>query len=372
MTEREYWLGFAIFPGIGPKKFEVLLQTFGSAEKAWKADEASLQDCLGKILSAKFISFRQTVSLEKYWEQMEKKQVWFVTLQDDEYPVLLKEIDSPPFVLFGKGSTEILRSTLPAGRQGQHDIYIGVVGTRKVTSYGRQVTEMITKDLVNAGCIIVSGLALGVDALAHQTTLDENGKTIAVLGCGVDCCYPSTNQAIYDEILSRDGAVISEFPISMQPSVGSFPSRNRIIAGMSLATVVTEGAEDSGSLITAEDALKYGRKVFAIPGPITSHLSNGPMRLIRKGAFLVTNGEDILKECQISNVQFPMSNKKVVKGDTKEEQLIIDLLQNESLQFDELVKQTKIDASQLGTVLSMMEINGIITTEADGRVCLSR
>lgn len=352
MEERDYWLGFSVFPGVGPKKFALLLQAFDTAENAWNSQEKNLKKVLGNALTKQFLEFRSTFLFDRYAAELEGKSVWFVTLREKEYPKLLLEIDNPPFVLFGKGNKKVLNNNLFA-----------VVGTRRVTSYGRQVTEMMTEQLVDSGFVIVSGLALGVDALAHQATIENKGVTIAVLGCGVDCCYPSTNEIIYNNILAHNGAVISEFPIGMKPSPGSFPSRNRIIAGSSQAVIVTEGAEDSGSLITAEYGLKYGRKVFAIPGPITSPLSNGPMKLIRKGAVLITSAEDILKEFQISNTKYPVSNKKDIKGETKEEQKIIDLLQNEPLSADEIIKKTKIPSSELSILLSMMELRGFLTSE---------
>lgn len=313
-------------------------------------------------MTEKFFRFKQSFSLEKYTELLEKKEAWFVTLTDEEYPKLLQEIANPPFVLFGKGNKSLLT-------ESGKDTCIGVVGTRKVTSYGRQVTEMVTKHLVDAGFVIVSGLALGVDAIAHGTTTESNGKTIAVLGCGVDCCYPSANEKIYQTILENDGTIVSEFPLSMQPSVGSFPSRNRIIAGMSIATVVTEGAEDSGSLITAEDALSFGRKVFAVPGPITSHLSQGPLKLLEKGAEMVISGEDIISKLGVATTT---SKNVPITGSTPEEQQIITLLENEDLTADEMVKRTKSTPSELSVLLSLMEIKGLIIKSETGMLTLNR
>ena len=370
MLERNYWLAFAIVPGIGPKKFRLLLNAFSTAETAWNAGEKDIAAILGNALGKNFLEFRQTFDSGGYLEQLKRKSVWFVTPKENDYPERLKEVDNAPFVLFGKGSKKILNRVqddrdIVGSTPGVDARMVAVVGTRKVTSYGKQVTEMITTDLVRAGCIVISGLALGVDATAHQTTLENNGNTIAVLGCGVDRCYPSANEKIYHEILNSGGAVISEYPLGMSPSVGSFPSRNRIIAGMSEAVVVTEGAEDSGSLITANDALNLGRKVFAIPGPITSHLSNGPMKLIRKGAVLVTSGEEIMQNLGITSSTGATDIPREIKGETKEEQIIIDLLQNESLTFDELVKKSGGSAATTGTLLSYMELKGYVTLLGD-------
>ena len=355
-----YWLGFSVIPGIGPVRFECLLKRFGSAKDAWKASAADIEKAIkSRKLVGEVEKFREGFSFEEYIKQLHDKKVWFVTLQDKEYPCLLKQIDNPPFVLYGKGDK---------GCFNDLNHFVGVVGTRKVTNYGRQVTELLTAELVNARCVIVSGLALGVDAIAHQTTIENNGKTIAVLGSGVDICYPSSNSKIYNEIVSEYGAVISEYPLGMKPSIGSFPSRNRIIAGFSQAVLVTEGAEDSGSLITASNALEFGRKVFAVPGPITSSLSKGPNSLIGKGAKLVTSGGDILRELGLQGDKRDTGAKsgRLIKGETKEEQKILDLLQNEELSFDEIVKRTKSDSSKMSILLSMMEIKGMIVAQDGG------
>lgn len=364
MEERLYWLGFSVFPNIGPGRFSKLLEYFGSAKNAWKSPKKDLQNAIGELIGEKFDRFRSKFSIEDYVEKLKKNDASFLILTDKEYPQLLKQIPNPPFVLYYRGSMNDTRT-------------IAVVGSRKMTSYGTEVTKLITQELVLSGFTIISGLALGVDAFAHKTTLENGGKTIAVLGCGVDCCYPQENQRLYDQILESGGAIVSEFPLSQLPNKGTFPSRNRIISGLSLGIVVTEGAEDSGSLITADYAFKQNRKVFAVPGPITSGLSKGPYKLIEKGAKLVTKGEDILKEFQISNFQYPrlhlpeqssgqaISNKKKIKGATKEEQKILDLLVNEPLSYDELVRKSKMNSSEVGSLLSIMEIKGLIQSLND-------
>lgn len=369
LDEKLYWLGFSAFSGIGPMKFQSLLNRFGSAKAAWEAKEEDLSKVLGEKLASKLNRFRKEFSIDLYSNDLKKKNVSFFTLQDKEYPELLKKIKKPPFVLYVKGKIEILSKV-------QDDIVrsIAVVGTRRTTSYGREVTRMITTDLVHQRFIIISGLAIGVDAVAHKTALDAEGKTIAVLGCGVDCCNPRENLRLYNEIIQKGGAIVSELPLGHPPTKGSFPARNRIIAGLSLGVLVTEGAEDSGSLITADYAFRNNLKVFAVPGPITSHLSKGPYKLLEKGAKLVTKGEDILKEFQMSNVKFPISNKRNIKGDpstalrasTKEERKVLDALLNEPLSFDDLVRRTKFDSSKLGSLLSMMEVKGMVRSLETG------
>lgn len=354
MREQDYWLGFSLFSGIGPGRFRDLLKQFKTAQVAWEASTLDLIPALGQVFTAKFDAFRKEFSIEEYVQQLEKASVRFIPQIDSSYSRLLKETSKAPIGLFVKGNVECLNSST-----------IAVVGTRKITSYGKQVTEMFTEELVSAGFIIVSGLALGVDSIAHITTIDNRGKTIAVLGCGVDCCTPPSNQRIYDQILSTGGAIVSEVPLGHEPTIGMFPSRNRIIAGLSIATIVTEGAEDSGALITAEDALSYGRKVFAIPGPITSALSKGPYKLIEKGAKLVTKPQDILDSLDVQ------SNKKIkqvksISFASKEEEVIGKLLMQEPHTFDQIVRKTGLESADIGALLSMMELRGLIQNGADG------
>ncbi|HZE86624.1 MAG TPA: DNA-processing protein DprA [Methylomirabilota bacterium] len=364
MDDRSYWVGFSVFPGIGPGRFAKLLSHFGTAKDAWNASEKELASIIGKALTESFAVFRKNFSLAAYESQLQSAKVSYLIKDESDYPTLLKQIKNPPFVLYCKGNKEILK-------QVQNDIYIGIVGTRKITSYGKQVTEMITAQLVDAGCVIVSGLALGVDAVSHTKTLESGGKTIAVLGCGVDYCYPRENEKIYAEILEKNGAVVSEYALGAKPTIGSFPSRNRIIAGLSLGIVVTEGSADSGALITAKDALANNRKVFAVPGPVTSSLSQGPYQLIKKGATVVSSAKEILDELGIRNKELGRS-KKLIKGDTKEEQQIIVLLQQENIHIDELIKRTQIDSAKIGGILSLMEMKGMIQSLDAGFFCLQR
>lgn len=360
MSEKLYWLAFSAFPAIGPARFRKILAEFKTAKSAWEAPRPGLAKLIGEETAGKFEAFREKFSIGDYIEKLKEKNVWFLTLLDEDYPQLLKEIKNPPFVLYGKGQ-------VPDGTWFKQAI--AVVGARKTTQYGREVTKLLTTELVLNGFTIVSGLALGVDAISHMTALENNGKTIAVLGCGVDCCNPGENLSIYNSILESGSCIISEFPLGMKPERWTFPARNRIIAGLSQAVLVTEGAEDSGSLITAEFALKSSRKVFAVPGPITSSMSKGPYKLISKGAKLVTSVDDILKELksEIRSAKSEIISKsKIQKGETKEENLILELLRNESLHFDEIVRKTKFNSAKLSSLLSLMEIKGQIKSSDGG------
>ena len=351
MSESDYYLAFASFQGIGPIKFEKLLKTFGSAEKAWRAKELELETILKQSLTSKFLKFREEFDIENYLKQLKKQRVSFVSLANENYPTLLKNIPNPPIVLFVKGNIGLLKTNS-----------IAIVGTRKITSYGATITKMFAADLASSGLTIISGMAIGVDGIAHLSALEVGGATIAVLGNGVDLPFPRENEHIYHKILENGGLIISEFAPGESPSVGSFPARNRIIAGLSLGVLVTEGASDSGSLITANFGLEFGRKVFAVPGPITSSLSAAPLKLIEKGARLVVSPDDVIKELGISSFAKASADrqKSKFKNLSKEEIKIVQILENESLQFDEIVRKLKIDSAKLGTILSIMEVKGLL------------
>ncbi|HUD04426.1 MAG TPA: DNA-processing protein DprA [Patescibacteria group bacterium] len=352
MTEREHYLGFTLVSGIGPKRFASLLTIFKTAKNIWEASEIELKAAgLGPISTQKFINFKKEFDFGSYARKLEKAGVGFVALCDKNYPKLLKALDDAPIVLFTRGDFSLVN----------FERTIGVVGTRKITNYGREVTNLFATDLAMNGFTIVLGLAMGVDAVAGWSAIAAGGKTVAVLGSGIDLCYPPVNKPLYDKIIKDGGVVVSEFPMGLEPNPGTFPSRNRIIAGLSLGVLVTEGAEDSGSLITANVALAINRPAFAIPGPITSSLSKAPLKLIAKGGKLVTSAEDIQKELGIKNYELRMK-----KTDTKfhnlskDELKIVQLLENEGLSFDEIVRNSKLDSSAVGSLLSMMEIKGIL------------
>ena len=359
LEEKKYWVGFNVFEGIGPVRFKLLLDYFGSAKKAFNAPEKDWREIgLGKKLVENFLSFRKSFDSDSYFLRLERLGINVLCAEEENYPKLLKEIGDKPPVLYVKSTTGIKGITSIAGRKA-----VAVVGTRKVTAYGRQVTEMITEGLVAAGLTIVSGLARGVDEIAHKTAIDSQGLTIAVLGCGLDIIYPPEHKDLAEKIVESGGAIISEFPLGMQAMPGNFPARNRIISGLSLGVVVTEAAEDSGSLITASCAAEQGREVFAVPGPITSPLSKGTAELIKKGAKLVSGVEDILEELglEVSGVPRVSRVSRVPRGELKEdEQKIVDLLENENLHIDEMARILEMDSGKIGSLLSLLEIKGII------------
>lgn len=356
MTEGEAYIGFSAFPGIGPLRFKLLLDYFKGATKAWQVEEQTLLSLgLGDKLVVKFSSFRKAFHPKVYEAQLLEKEIKIITRIDVHFPKLLREIPDPPIALFVKGN-------LP-----KWDRVIAVVGSRKPTPYGRGVTETITHDLVDNSFVIVSGLARGIDGIAHRAALSGGGQTVAVLGCGVDIIYPPDHALLYHAIIKNGGAIVSEVPPGHTVLKGLFPARNRIISGLSQGVVITEGAEDSGSLITARNAAEQGREVFAVPGPITSYLSAGPTKLIKQGAKVVTQVSDILEELTLPEMKKPRTANGLVRGDTKEQQLIIDLLINGELHFDDLVNKSGLTASETGTVLSLLELNGIIRDLGNGK-----
>ena len=393
--DRPYWLAFNFFEGIGPQRFRQLLLYFGSAEKAWRADENKLLEAgLTPAVRRKFLLFRRWWQPQKLafrgrkfhyqpdiyqqfarwlanqeraqqWQWVQRRQayrrqtpLWLdvVTWLDDDYPPGLLPLEASPPLFYFRGRADFL-----AAEFWQRPM-VAIVGTRKVTAYGRQVTEELAAGLARAGVVVVSGLARGVDSLAHQATLDAGGETVAVLGTGVDIIYPLGNRSLYETMVAR-GGLVSEFPPGFPPLPGNFPARNRIIAGLSRLVVVTEAAQKSGSLITARLAADQGKDVLAVPGPITSDLSQGTSYLLKQGAKLATGTDDILSELQLNSMAAKIDVSKMEPLQEK----IWQALANGERYIDELVKELKLPAGQLGSILSIMAIKGWLIDLGGGR-----
>jgi len=353
-----YFVALAGAPGIGPAKFKILLKFAKSAREVWEEKPKTLLKILGEKTGQNFIRYRVNTDPDEYLTKVQSKNISIVTIEDKNYPKLLKEIADPPPVLYVRGelSPKFFKKS------------IAVVGARKMTSYGREVTEVLVRDLVFAGFTIVSGLAYGVDSYAHRVTIGNKGKTIAVLGGGVDRVYPRENEALAREIEKGSGAVISEFPVGMDSVPGNFPARNRIISGLSLGVLVTEAGDKSGSLITAGQAGEQGREVFAVPGSIHSKLSAGPSALIKQGAKLVSNVNDILEELQFSSLD---SQDSEVKGDNEEENKIIELIRAGTTHVDQITREAKLPAAKIGSTLSVLEIKGKVKSLGSGSYSLN-
>lgn len=350
--EIDYWLAFSVFPGIGPIRFRRLIAHFTTPQKAWKASRIDLANAgLSSRLIDSFLEFRRKYDMDKYAGRLAKQHVSVLTLANSRYPPLLREISDAPFVLYVKGKK-------PKTPINLHRT-IGVVGTRNSTPYGREVTARLVRDLVQEGFTIVSGLAIGIDTVAHETALKEGGSTIAVLGCGIDIVAPSVNARLYADIAGGGGAIVSEMPLGHRPDKGLFPARNRIISGLSLGVVVVEGAEDSGALITARNAAEQGRDVFAVPGPITSRYARGPARLLKEGARLVESVDDILDELHIERTD-GIGSEKPKTGRTMEEQKILEALSAGSAHIDELMNATGLTMQVVGATITLLEMKGIV------------
>jgi len=284
----KYWVGLSGFKGLGYKRLRLMLEYFKGVKEIWEADE-SLWEKLGisSNMAADWDKWRKNRDLTHELTRLSQKEVRLVTIEDNNYPKMLKEIDSPPFLLFIKGQLECLN--LPS---------LTVVGSRRMTGYGQKATINLV-GVLSQKLVIISGLARGIDGWAHRVCLQSKGKTVAVLGHGLDRIYPIEHQGLADEIVNRGGCLISEFPFDYPLEKINFPMRDRILAGLSLGTLVIEGSQRSGTKITAGFAADYGREVFCVPGPIDSESSIGPAELIQQGAKLVTNPEDIFCELKL-------------------------------------------------------------------------
>lgn len=279
-------------------------------------------------------------------EELKRRGIAAITVFDREYPEYLKEIAQPPWVLYIKGDASLLT-----------EVCFAVVGTRKPTQYGKRVARRMSAELASRGWVVVSGMAAGIDADAHRGAMEMNGKTVAVLGTGVDVVYPKHLHSLYRELV-RKGAVCSEMPPGTTPHPGLFPRRNRIISGLSVGTLVVEAAERSGALITADFSMEQGREVFAIPGPITSEKSVGTNRLIQQGAKCVTGVQDILEEFpSLVPSSEPMQSESAEPSDlSREERLLLSFLKDEPVHIDELVKEVSLPSGEIHRHLLSLQL----------------
>ncbi len=357
--DRKYFLAFSVFPGIGPVRFRLLYSYFKSARNAWNATVKDLEDTgLYNSLVSRFDEFRHTFDIPAYCSKLAQMGISYLCYTDEKYPGLLREISDAPIVIYVKGK----RGKEPISLERT----IVVVGTRRITPYGQTVTQKFVEGLVSYGFTIVSGMAYGVDAVAHTSALKAGGSTIAVLGCGIDIIAPPSNAYLYTDIaLCGRGAIVSEMPLGLRPGKGLFPARNRIISGLSLGVVVTEGADDSGSLITARYALDQGREVFAVPGPVTSPYSKGPAKLIKNGAKLIETTEDIVEELGILPTTKGKTGKSKSLGNTESERVIIKMLENGPRHIDEIKGVTNLTLSDVAATLTVLEMRGCVKNQGD-------
>ena len=357
LAEMPFWLAFhqVGVAGLTARKIKLVYEYFGSLEKAWQATSGELRPLqfLTSEVIQTFISKREGVDPQALVSTVKKAGAEVYSFYHEEYPPSLREINDPPLVLFVKGrySVEDLHQT------------VGVVGTRQPTSYGRGLAKEIARGLAQSGATVISGMALGIDSLAHWGAIECGGKTLAILGCGVDFCYPSSNKPLYEKLCSgTHGAVISEFFPGTKPEPWRFPARNRIIAGMSQALVVVEAGVTSGSLITAKMAFEQNREVFAIPGRVDSPASEGTNQLIsRNQAHLITNYADVLTEMNWVPAPFIEGERRTMVELFGKEKEIFDLIEQEPIQFDVLSEKLGMGAHELSASLTILELAGIIS-----------
>ncbi len=343
-----YWIGFNKVPGIGPTRLASLLALCGSIEAAWKASIQQLQQAgLDRRSQNNLLEARRTLDLAKAWQQIERANVTVLTWDDADYPSNLREIDAPPPVLYVRGTL------YPADA-----VAIAVVGTRRASAYGREVAHMSATELAHNQVTVVSGLALGVDAIAHKAALAAGGRTLAVLGSGVDQLYPAQNRELAHQII-ENGAIISEYPLGTRPEANNFPPRNRIISGLSRGIVVVEAGVQSGSLITATFAAEQGRVVFAVPGSILHPGSTGCNQLIRDGAVPFLSVNDVLDHLDLARFTIQHAVRHTTPHDPLESELLANL-SHEPRHIDELVRRLAWSSAQVNSTLIMMELKGMI------------
>lgn len=348
-SERPYWVGFNIVQGIGPAKIQALLQTFGTLSNAWHAPATQLRQVgLGQRALDNLLTTRQHINLDTIMARLEREQIRVLTLKDEEYPRNLREIYYAPPVIYVQGTLT------PADEWA-----IAIVGTRRATPYGKEVARRLASDLACNGITVVSGLAMGIDAAAHRAALEADGRTIAVLGSGLDQIYPPQHRRMAESIRAN-GALISEYPLGTRPEARNFPPRNRIISGLSLGTVVVEAGERSGALITAEYAAEQGREVFAVPGRIFNRSSAGCHRLIQQGAKLVTDVADILEELNLEMVTEHAEAQANLPVSATEAQILTLFSSGDPIHVDELGRLSGLPIQEVTGTLAMMELKGLV------------
>jgi len=329
---------------IGFQRFKKILNAGISFEDLWSQPTGELR---GKLPNEKFVDrlleAREKIEPDKVLERLGKKEVKFITILDEKYPDSLKEIYSPPIVIYYRGDISLL-----------HDNLLAVVGSRKFTSYGKNAAEKIVYDLADAGYIIASGLALGIDTVAHEATLSAKGKTVAVLGCGPDITYPYSNAGLYKRILDTGGLIMSELMPGKPPLRQHFPARNRIISGLSRGILIVEGGVKSGALITARDGLEQNKDIFVIPGPIFSESSKGTNQLLKMGANLVTDADDVFEYYGFER----KIKRNISKPANAVEEAIFEALKESENHIDQIIKSSGIEAQKIISTLTLMEIKG--------------
>ncbi|KKQ43195.1 MAG: protecting protein DprA protein [Microgenomates group bacterium GW2011_GWC1_37_8] len=355
MNEREYLAALYSYTYFGPKRVKLLMKYFGSAKSSWNANSDELVNVgLKEAVVKNFNIYKDKFDFRNYFQKLERLGVWYLTINDKQYPRNLMDLEDAPLVLYVKGRIK-----------AQDSNAIAIVGSRKMTSYGKEVASKFSSELATLGITIISGLAFGVDAMAHKACLDVGGRTIAVIPSGIDIMTPASNFYLVKAILQGNGAIVTEYPLGHPPLRTNFAARNRIISGLSKAVVVIEGQKKSGTLLTASSAASQGRTVFAVPGQIASPMSEAPNYLIQNGAKLITNVNDILSELDLQLKVDKEEMDKVMPSDKNEEKLI-NVLSNEPLHLDELARISGLKVEEISARLTVMELKGLVKNIGNG------
>jgi DNA processing protein len=358
-----YLHGLNLLPQFGPARLGLLAKRFENFKDAFLASESQLTAAgLDPEIVTNFLALREKINLEQESEKLAKEQIKILSFKDKNYPKLLLEIPKLPPILYYKGQMETA-----------DELCVAVVGTRMISNYGRTIIPGLLEPLVDAGAVIVSGMAFGVDSASHEVAIKKNRRTIAVLGGGLDekSLYPKHHALLAQQILDNGGALISEYPIGTPNFKQNFVARNRIISGISIATIVVECDLQSGTLITAKHALDQNRTVYAVPGPIYSLTSQGPNNLIKMGAKLITEANDIFQDLNLANLP-EQKAAQAIFGDTKEESAILKLLNFEPVIINELIKQSGLEASTVSSALTFLEMKGKVRNLGGQQYVLSR
>ena len=346
--EKKYWIGFNLVRGIGSVRFQQIQAFFGDLAIAWQAPPEAFRTAgLPEKATENLIRLREETDLDRLYDSILDQGISVLILPEPKYPKLLREIDQPPPVLYVRG--ELTQAD---------DFSVAMVGTRKVTAYGQQIARDTSTFLAGHGLTVVSGLARGVDALAHQHALQAGGRTIAVLGSGVDVIYPPEHRMLADAIV-ENGAIVSDYPMGTQPEGVNFPPRNRIISGLSLATIVVEAGERSGALITAEFAVEQGRDVFAVPGNVLSPMSQGTNRLIQNGAYAMISPQDVLDALGLERVDEFQAARQTLPANPTEAK-ILQVLDYEPIHVDVICQAANMPVETVAAALTMMELKGMV------------
>ena len=352
MSDYRYWIGFNRVKGIGPAKVRALLDHFGNLEAAWQADRADLQEAgLDRRSIDSLEAARKGMDLDILLAEVEKAGFHLLCWDDEDYPRRLREVANPPPLIYVRGALV-----------DKDDWAVAIVGTRRASAYGKEVTRELSGALASAGVTVVSGLARGVDAAAHVAALEAGGRTIAVLGSGLDKIYPYEHTTLAGQIVNS-GAVISDYPLGTPPESNNFPARNRIISGLALGVIVVEAGDESGALITAGIAAEQGREVFAVPGNIFNRTSRGPNRLIQEGAKVVLKAEDVLEELNLKMVAYHAEARAqlpLLDGADEDERKLLAHLSAEPLHADELSALVSLPIAAVSSALAMMELKGLV------------